>query len=168
MSNFKEAKETFGQMLRWTKEPKDQKEGEKTIYLGDIVTGYYVGKKEDVGPNESQVYELKLADGQLVSFWGSDLLDGKFAEIPQGCEVRVTFLGIAQPKTPKGRAYRNFRVEYDKDSRMPLNTVAGPEEKPLETAPESVPTQAPLGSKERADQDFDSAGRKDAPAGEGF
>lgn len=147
---YKEAKESFGQMIRWTEQPKDAKEGENTIFLGNIVTGFYVNKKEGVGQNESTVYELKLADGQVVSFWGSDLLDGKFQEIPLGCEVRVTYLGTAQPKTPKGRAYRNFRVEYDETSRMPMKS-AGPT-----TETGASKAQAPVGSDQHANQQFDA------------
>jgi len=119
---FQEAVEQMGEMLRWTPEPK--KADEKTVYLGEVVNGWYVTKKEKVGQNESNVYEIKLKDGRLVSMWGSSLLDGKFAEIPLGSEVRVSYLGISQPKTPKGRAYQNFRVEFDKDSRAPMAEAA--------------------------------------------
>lgn len=80
-------------------------------------------------------------DGTLVGIWGSGVLDGKFTEILTGCEVRITCLGIAQPKSPKGRAYMNFIVEYDKSSRIPL-TPAG--EAPVSTpAPTAYSTPAP-------------------------
>lgn len=118
-----EAKETFGKMLRWTEQPKDAAQAEKTIFIGESVQGFFVGKRDGVGKNESTVYELLLANGEKVSFWGSDLLDGKFKDIPLDCEVRVTCLGISQPKTPAGRAYMNFKVEFDKDSRKPANLV---------------------------------------------
>lgn len=128
-----EAKETFGKMLRWTEQPKDEAQAEKTIFIGAVVQGYYVGKRERVGQNDSNVYEILLANGEKVAFWGSDLLDGKFDLIPANCEVRVSYLGIAQPKTPKGRAYQNFKVEFDKDSVKPANLV------------EAAPAAAPAG-----------------------
>ena len=162
--SFKEAKETFGQMLRWTEQPKDQAQGEKTIFIGAVVTGFYAGKKEGVGKNSSTVYELKLENGQLVSFWGSDLLDGKFAEIPQGCQVRVTYLGTAQPKTPAGRAYQNFRVEYDETSRMPMKAAG-------EVAAPGGAAAAPVDTRSQADIDFDNIGSKNntpPAAGEGY
>lgn len=137
---FAEAKEQMGEMLRWTAEPK--KPDEKTIYLGDVVNGWYVNKKTGVGQNESNVYEIKLKDGRLVSMWGSSLLDGKFDEVPLGSEVRITYLGIAQPKTPKGRAYQNFKVEFDKDSRAPMNE-AGQASAPAAAAPTAPATPAP-------------------------
>lgn len=120
-----EAKEVFGKMLRWTEAPKDAAQAEKTVYLGPVVHGYYIGRKEGVGQNESSVYDVQLiGSGELVSFWGSDLLDGKFQEIPLNCEVRVTCLGIQQPKKQGGRAYMGFKVEYDKDSRKPMTEAA--------------------------------------------
>jgi hypothetical protein len=67
-----------------------------------------------VGKNESTVYEIRTAKGELLSMWGSALLDGKFAQVPMGSEVRVTCLGMTQPKTAKGRPYMNFKVEYAK------------------------------------------------------
>lgn len=126
MGNFKEAKEVFGTMLRWTQEPKNADQAEKTVYMGDAVQGFYVNRREGVGQNGSNVYELKLPDGQLVSIWGSALLDGKFKEIPLGCEVRVEYLGIAAPKTAAGRSYANFRVLFDETSRAPMSEVGHP------------------------------------------
>lgn len=140
MSNFQEAKETFGKMLRWTEQPKDAAQAEKTIFIGEAVQGFYVDKRENVGQNNSSVYEILLADGQKVAFWGSDLLDGKFKEIPVNCEVRITCLGTQQPKTSKGRAYLGFKVEFDKDSVKPANLVAvGEEGTDTGTAPVTAP-----------------------------
>lgn len=125
---MQEAKEVFSKMIRWTEAPSNAEQAAKTEFIGATVQGYYVNKRENVGQNGSTVYELLLADGRLVSFWGSNLLDGKFAEIPMNCEVRVEYLGIAQPKTPKGRAYANFRVMFDADSKKPadLKEVGAP------------------------------------------
>lgn len=120
---MQEATEEFGKMLRWTEQPKDAAQAEKTIFIGTVVQGFYTGKRDSVGKNGSTVYEVTLANGEKYAFWGSDLLDGKFAEIPLNCEVRVTCTGTQQPKTPAGRAYLGFRVEFDKDSRKPANLV---------------------------------------------
>lgn len=139
-----EAKEVFGKMLRWTAEPKNADQAAKTIYMGDAVQGYYVTKREGVGANDSTVYELLLSTGEKVSFWGSDLIDGKFAEIPLNCEVRVEFLGIAQPKTPKGRAYANFRVMFDVDSKRPADLKeVGPVNADIESSAAAAMAPAP-------------------------
>lgn len=145
---FTEAKETFGKMIRWTEQPKDQKQAEGTIFLGESVTGYYVNKRDGVGQNSSAVYELKLENGELISFWGSGLLDGKFDIIPLGCMVRVTYKGIAQPKTPAGRAYQNFTVEYDDTARVPMKEAGHPADAPVTTrtgASASAATDTPPG-----------------------
>lgn len=134
---FKEAKEQMSTLIRWTPEPKDAED--KSIFLGNVITGYYKDKKEDVGQNKSNIYEIQLADGNLIGMWGSGLLDGKFDEIPQGCLVRITYLGIAQPKKVGGRAYQNFTVEFDPDQKIPANfqpVVAAP-------APVAAPVAAP-------------------------
>lgn len=121
--SMQEAQESFGTMLRWTEQPKDQAQAEKTVFKGESVQGFYVAKRDNVGQNDSTVYEILTAQGEKLSFWGSGLLDGKFDQIPLNCEVRVTCLGTAQPKTPGGRPYLNFKVEFDKDSVKPANLV---------------------------------------------
>lgn len=118
---FQEAKESMGVCVRWTENPKNT--DDKSIYLGTVISGYYVNLKTDVGRNESNLYEIKLKTGELVGIWGSGLLDGKFKEIPMGSEVRITYLGVCQPKTPKGRAYQNFKVEFDPTSKAPMQTA---------------------------------------------
>lgn len=140
--SWQEAKEVFGTMLRWTPEPK--KPDEKTLYLGPEVQGIYSGMKTDVGQNASNVYDITLPDGRLVSIWGSDLLDGKFKEIPIGSEVLIRFLGIQQPKTPTGRAYNGFQVMYAKPvAKMAEAGVApaGANAAPVAAAPAAAPAQ---------------------------
>lgn len=74
------------------------------------LTGTYTAKKENVGPNESNVYQIQVKD-ETYSVWGSTVLDTKFAEIPVGSEVKVEALGVAKsPKT--GREYNDFKVMY--------------------------------------------------------
>jgi len=152
-----EATEEFGKMLRWTEQPKDAAQAEKTVFIGTVVQGFYTGKRDAVGKNASTVYEITLANGEKYAFWGSDLLDGKFKEIPLDCEIRVTCIGTQQPKTPAGRAYLGFKVEFDKDSRKPANlteaapsTTGGPvapaTAPAVATAPVATDTPAPAGS----------------------
>ena len=136
---MKEAVEQMGQVLRWVEQPKDAED--KSIYLGPVVQGFYKNKKTNVGQNDSNLYEILLSDGTLVGVWGSGLLDGKFQDIPVGCEVRITYLGVAQPKTPKGRAYQNFKVEYDADSRAPMAQAGAPVAPAAPVAP-VAPAQA--------------------------
>lgn len=137
--NFKEATEQMSELIRWVPEPKNA--DDKSHYLGPVLTGYYLEKKTKVGQNESNLYEIEVVDpashaGHRVAVWGSSLLDGKFNDIPVGCMVRISYLGNAQPKTPKGRAYQNFKVEYDETARRPMREAAV-------ATPQSNPSVAP-------------------------
>ena len=148
--SFQEARESMSEIIRWTVNPKDAED--KSTYLGEVLTGYYIGKKTNVGQNASNLYEIQMSDagpnlGRKVAVWGSALLDGRFEEVPLNCMVRITCLGIAQPKTPKGRAYMNFKVEYDKTSLRPANMVeAAPAVAPATTlnAPVTPVAAAPV------------------------
>ena len=131
--SWNEAKEKFGDMVRWTELPKDEEQGKKTVYLGPVIQGIYTNLRTGVGQNESNVYEITLPDGRLVGIWGSGLLDGKFKEIPLGSEVNVQYLGIQQPKSAAGRPYSGFKVMYAK-------AVV-----PMVEANAVAPTAAPVG-----------------------
>ena len=126
---FQEAKEQISDIIRWNPNPKNSED--KSIYIGNVLTGYYLSKKENIGQNNSNIYEFEVIDpaeraGSQVSIWGSQLLDGRFKDIPLGCMVRVTFLGNRQPSTPKGRAYQDFKVEFDVDARRPMREAGAP------------------------------------------
>lgn len=161
---FKEAKEVMGETLRFTAQPDSQSQAEKTIFLGEVIEGYYVGKKEDVGKYNSNIYEILLTmpgqQGRLVGIWGSALLDGKFAEIPLESMVRVSFKGFTQPKNGQNKPYATFLVEYDKDMKRPASFVqaAAPAAGGVAAAP-AQPT---------ADQQFDAIGKQDATPGAGY
>lgn len=119
---FQEAREDFGKVLRFEENGDDS----KTLYLGKKVVGFYIDKKQDVGKHNSTLYVLKLKDGQIVSLWGSTLLDGKFDKIPSlGCMVSVEFLGVKQPKRPGGNEYKDFMVMYDENTRDMKEATAG-------------------------------------------
>lgn len=116
--NFKKAQRPLGISVRWEEEGDDS----KSVYLGDVVQGEYMSKKEDVGPNASTLYEVKLDDGKVVNVWGNIILDDCFAsgnegnEVPVGAIVRVTFLGIRQgkagPSKQDGKGYKMFQLEF--------------------------------------------------------
>jgi hypothetical protein len=74
------------------------------------VTGTYVKKRSDVGPNGSMVYTLRYDTGEEVGVWGSSVIDTKFKEIPIGSLVQVMFLGKATGK--RGTQYKDYEVKY--------------------------------------------------------
>ncbi len=89
---------------------------------GDTVQGIYKAKKENVGINSSNVYMLQVKGvDDLVSVWGSTVLDTKFEEIETGSEVRIEYLGDVKGKGPK--PYKDFKVDY-RDAEDIQETVA--------------------------------------------
>lgn len=98
MSDWQEVGTSGGESITWDKK-------------GTLI-GVYRRHKTNVGPNESNVYELAVQDNgeeQLYSVWGSSVLDSKFAQIDIGSMVKIEALGEAKsPKT--GRTYNDFRI----------------------------------------------------------
>jgi hypothetical protein len=61
--------------------------------------GTYLSSKENVGPNDSMMYEFRALDGSSVSVWGSTVLDNKMKHIAPDTRVRIVSLGMK--KSPK-------------------------------------------------------------------
>lgn len=59
--------------------------------------GVYMGFRADVGPNKSNVYEVKIDDG-LVSFWGSTVVDSRMKDIDVGSQIKVVYKGKTKNK----------------------------------------------------------------------
>lgn len=75
------------------------------------LTGVYIAKEENVGPNASTLYHLESDEGERVSVWGNAVLDSRFSLIKPGMEVKIEYLGkVASQKG--GREYRNYEVFY--------------------------------------------------------
>lgn len=74
--------------------------------------GTYKRHKTNVGPNESNVYEVEVTNNgetETYSVWGSTVLDTKFEQIETGSLVKIEALGEAKsPKT--GRTYNDFKI----------------------------------------------------------
>lgn len=98
----------------------DEKDaGEGKVFLGMQVTGDYVEMKENIGPNESRVYVIRV-DDKLYSIWGSQLLDEKFDKgdngrpVPVGSVIRLTCNGKKFGKTgfSKTKGYWDYDLEF--------------------------------------------------------
>ena len=69
--------------------------------VGDFAGGEFVHMRENVGPNNSRVYELAVPDGNgghlNVIVWGSTVLDRHFDSayppIQQGDKIGIIYLG---------------------------------------------------------------------------
>lgn len=75
---------------------------------GDSVAGVYISKEENVGENDSNVYNLNTVDG-IKSVWGSTVLDSKMKLASFGEDIRIVFVGKVKPD--KGREYKDFKLQ---------------------------------------------------------
>ena len=78
------------------------------------MVGIFKGVEKEVGANASNLYTFKLEDGELISVWGSTILDTRLKNLEIGEEVKISYLGKEKSPT-SGREYKNFDVFH----RMP-------------------------------------------------
>ncbi|MEK6886772.1 MAG: hypothetical protein AABW88_02990 [Nanoarchaeota archaeon] len=77
--------------------------------------GYYVGKKEDVGENHSNVYQVEADDGQVWDFWGATALDSQMNSVRLGSRIKIVYEGLKDSPKRKGKKYKDFSVFVDKE-----------------------------------------------------
>lgn len=77
--------------------------------------GFYVGKKEDIGENHSNVYQVEIDNGNITEFWGSTALDGQLGGVKLGSKIKIVFEGLKDSPKRKGKQYKAFSVYIDKD-----------------------------------------------------
>ena len=73
------------------------------------IQGVLIRKEEHVGPNDSNMYRLQLADGKELGVWGNTVLDGRFQKVTIGEEVKLVYLG-KQKSEKTGREFHAFDV----------------------------------------------------------
>ena len=78
--------------------------------IGDNIVGVLLGKEIDVGVNKSSIYSLQTEDGEIVSVWGSSVIDPRLKNAEVGTVVKITFLG-EQLSEKSGRTYKDYDVE---------------------------------------------------------
>ena len=78
----------------------------------ESIQGIYVDKKINIGDNNSNIYVLATDDGN-IGLWGSTVLDGRFAKIPVGAEVKITYMGYKKSEK-SAREYKAYKVEARK------------------------------------------------------
>lgn len=79
---------------------------------GEWVAGTYVGERTlTIGKREQPMYDLRLTDGQVVSIWGSTILDTRMRQLlpEMGDKLLIQFLGDVPTKRGMTPA-KNFRV----------------------------------------------------------
>lgn len=91
----------------------------KKVEMGDAwnfeenpeLIGLYLGHDEDVGENHSNIYNFEV-NQTSVSVWGSTVLDGRMKKVNVGEEVKITFTGMKDSPTRKGKQYKDFEVYH--------------------------------------------------------
>lgn len=83
---------------------------------GEFVEGIFLGLADEVGPNESRLYNFKMEDGALVAVWGGTVLDSRMdmcraQGLDVGDTVRIVYVGDAQAKKGQNPA-RIFKVGF--------------------------------------------------------
>jgi hypothetical protein len=92
----------------------------KAAKKGDEVIGVFLNKEENVGENNSNVYNLESATGELISVWGSTVLDIRLKNVKLGEEVKIVYLGQLESEKRKGKFYHNFDVYH---RELPMEKV---------------------------------------------
>ena len=77
--------------------------------------GYYIGKKEDIGENHSNIYQVELDNGEITELWGSTALDTQMIAVKAGSRIKIVYEGLIDSPKRKGKQYKKFSVFVDKD-----------------------------------------------------
>ena len=77
--------------------------------------GLYIGKEENVGENNSNLYSFEV-DQKNISVWGSTVLDIRMKNVKIGEEVKIKFLGMEDSPNRKGKQYKNFDLWHREPS----------------------------------------------------
>lgn len=80
---------------------------------GNFVVGTFLGQQEKVGPNASRLYNLKTDDGDIVSVWGTTVLDNRMDLLrpPVGSRLTIIYKGESEAKKGQNPA-KIFLVAY--------------------------------------------------------
>ena len=78
---------------------------------GDWVAGEYVGTRDNIGPNASRLYDLKVDGNYFCSIWGCTILDTKMDMLnpKPGQTLLVQYIGSV-PTSRNQNPAKNFRV----------------------------------------------------------
>lgn len=100
---FTEAPSTLAPTAQWSK-------------VGEYVDGQYLGQQDEVGPNNSRLYNFKMEDGALVAVWGGTVLDNRMdmcaaQGLKAGDRVRIVYVGDTVAKKGQNPA-RIFKVGF--------------------------------------------------------
>ena len=73
------------------------------------IEGVYQGVKTNIGQNLSNIYSIKTNKGEVLSFWGTALLNDRLSGVVVGDKLKLIYLGKTKSEKT-GRSYHNFQV----------------------------------------------------------
>jgi hypothetical protein len=103
---------------------------------GDSIEGQYIDKRENVGPNGSNLYTLEQEDGTMRAVWGSTVIDDRMSTIKLGDMVKLVYVGKVPSKTPGRSPAKVFDV-FRKPA--PEGKGLASEEKKEDVNPDDIP-----------------------------
>lgn len=87
---------------------------------GDTITGYYIDREDYTTKfGDTSSYIIESEDG-LHKLSGQSDIRGKFADIPMGAKVWVTYVGLTE--TNRG-AKKTYTVEYDDEDIKQIDEI---------------------------------------------
>lgn len=84
--------------------------GDFSLKAGDELEGIYIGFEENVGSNNSTIYNFRKENGSKMSVWGSTVLETRFKNLVAGEEVKIVYKGKVESQKVSGRSYHNYEV----------------------------------------------------------
>ena len=94
-------------------------DGTYKLKENDSLEGIYKGKEENVGENNSTIYNIKTEKG-MIGVWDSTVLAVRLKNIEIGEEVKIVYLGKVASKTKGRKAYHNYEVFHRKSDFIPV------------------------------------------------
>ena len=83
---------------------------------GQELIGYLKGTQLNQGKdNNSDVHTIESESGEMISFWGTQIINEQIEKVSIGAYIKIVYLGLQQPKKEGGRAYHNFEVFEDSE-----------------------------------------------------
>lgn len=78
---------------------------------GAYIIGKLVQKRTKVGKDKKNVYVIKKSDGEIVSVWGTSLIDKRLSNKEVGQELAIVYNG-KRTSQGSGREYHDFRFYF--------------------------------------------------------
>lgn len=80
----------------------------KGEYVGETLIGEYIGKKENIGQYNQEVYEILDDDGTVWDVFSNTVLKNKMAELSHGDVIKIVYEGVRTGQN--GRDYKYYSV----------------------------------------------------------